>query len=117
MAEISEKLDEYGAGSVISPKNLNMKPGDKGEIVFLARKGTVEFETDEGKTRVLHQFEVEIKAGEIKQRGLFALNKTNAGIVFSEGVKTVDELVGKTFLYRVKSTGLGDTIEFLTLKK
>ena len=117
MAEISEKLDEYGAGNVISPKNLNLKVGDKGEITFVARKGTVEFDQDDGKTRVLHQFEVEVQYGSEKVKGLFALNKTNANIAFSEGIKTVDDLVGKTFMYRVKSTNLGDTMELLMLKK
>jgi hypothetical protein len=117
MAEISEKLDEYGAGNIISPKNLNLKVGDKGEITFIARKGTVEFDQDDGKTRVLHQFDVEIQYGSEKAKGLFALNKNNASIAFAEGIKTVDDLVGKTFMYRVKATNLGDTIEFLMLKK
>ena len=117
MADISNNLDEYGAGNIISPKSLSLKVGDKGEIKFVARKGTVEFDQDDGKTRVLHQFEVEITYGEETAKGLFALNKTNATTAFSEGVKTVDELVGKTFLYRIKSTNMGDTIELLMLKK
>ncbi len=40
---ISDRLDEYSSGAVISPKSLNLKVGDKGDITFLARKGIVEF--------------------------------------------------------------------------